>query len=78
MFYFQIIFTWKRKMNYMSRNVGMRPGVQLQHLRKAEEMEGNKGERMNSLPKFGNFLKTALQLSSLFSHSSQRENVTSN
>lgn len=62
----------------MSRNVGMRPGVQSQHVREAHVMEGNKGERMNSLPKFEDFLKTALQVSSLFSHSSQREDVTSN
>lgn len=78
MFYFQIIFTWKRKMNYMNRNVGMRPGVQPQHVREAHVVEGNKGEQMNSLPKFEDFLKTALQVSSLFSHSSQREDVTSN
>lgn len=52
-------------MNYMSSNVGMRPGVQLHHVRKAKVMECNKGEQMNSLPKFKDFLKTALQVSSL-------------
>lgn len=65
-------------MNYMSRNVDMRPGVQPQHVRKAKVMEGNKGEQMNSLPKFEDFLKTALPVSSLFSHSSQREDATFN